>query len=192
PRGDLVRGRGEPAVHHQPARGTGRLPQRRGALRLRARPRKRPAGCAVPCLPPHAGSRGRFPGAVGAGAGRARRLRDRRHRARVRGVVPGPDAVHVADEHGGVRPGGPHGADLLRRGRLLPPDPVGERAMDDDGGPLLAGVALTVLFALIVINFDVLIGLAEPGVLSWLLPAIIVVPGIAGVAGAYWLRSARP
>ena len=58
--------------------------------------------------------------------------------------------------------------------------------------PLLAGVALTVLFALIVINFDVLIGLAEPGVLSWLLPAIIVVPGIAGVAGAYWLRSARP
>ncbi|WP_372698854.1 APC family permease [Arthrobacter sp. JSM 101049] len=58
--------------------------------------------------------------------------------------------------------------------------------------PLLAGVALTVLFGMIVANFDVLIGLAEPGVLSWLLPAIIVVPGVAGVAAAYWLRSARP
>lgn len=58
--------------------------------------------------------------------------------------------------------------------------------------PVAAGVALAVLFGMIVANFDVLIGLEQTGVLSWLLPAIVVVPGIAGVAGAYWLRSARP
>lgn len=58
--------------------------------------------------------------------------------------------------------------------------------------PLLAGVSLIAVFGMIVANFDVLIGLEEPGMLSWLLPAIIVVPGLLGVVGAYWLRSARP
>lgn len=58
--------------------------------------------------------------------------------------------------------------------------------------PVVAGAALAVLFGMIVANFDVLIGLEEPGVLSWLLPAVIVVPGVAGVAAAYWLRSTRP
>lgn len=58
--------------------------------------------------------------------------------------------------------------------------------------PLVAGGSLVVVFGMIVANFDVLIGLEEPSVLSWLLPAIIVVPGILGVVGAYWLRSTRP
>lgn len=70
--------------------------------------------------------------------------------------------------------------------------PSGYGAWTTTVAPVLAGIALLVVFGMIVANFDVLIGLAEPGVLSWLLPAIIVVPGVLGVAGAYWLRSTRP
>ncbi|WP_349238358.1 APC family permease [Arthrobacter sp. Helios] len=58
--------------------------------------------------------------------------------------------------------------------------------------PAAAGLALTVLWLLIVVNFDVLIGLEEASVLGWLLPAIGVLPGLGGIAWALWLRSARP
>ncbi len=58
--------------------------------------------------------------------------------------------------------------------------------------PAAAGIALTVLFGLIVANFEVLIGLEEASILGWLLPAIAVVPGLAGIAWALRLRTARP
>lgn len=58
--------------------------------------------------------------------------------------------------------------------------------------PLLAGVSLAVLFGAIVVNFDVLIGLEEASILGWLLPALVIVPGILGVLWALRLRSTRP
>lgn len=58
--------------------------------------------------------------------------------------------------------------------------------------PLIAGVTLTLLFGAIVLNFDVLIGLEEASVLGWLLPALVVVPGILGVLWAFHLRRSHP
>jgi amino acid transporter len=58
--------------------------------------------------------------------------------------------------------------------------------------PLTAGIALVVLFGAIVANFDVLIGLEDASVLGWLLPALVVVPGILGLLWAFKLRSSRP
>lgn len=58
--------------------------------------------------------------------------------------------------------------------------------------PGIAGVALAVLTVVIIINFSVLVGLEPDSVLNWLLPALVVVPGLAGLAWAAWLRSARP
>lgn len=58
--------------------------------------------------------------------------------------------------------------------------------------PLLAGVMLAIVFVMIVVNFNVLIGLEEAGVLSWLLPAIVLVPGIVGALWARWLKNSRP
>ncbi|WP_396157851.1 APC family permease [Arthrobacter sp.] len=58
--------------------------------------------------------------------------------------------------------------------------------------PAAAGVALSVLFGLIVANFEVLIGLEEASILGWLLPAIAVVPGLVGIGWAFWLRASRP
>lgn len=58
--------------------------------------------------------------------------------------------------------------------------------------PVLAGVALAALFGAIVANFEVLIGLKEAGVLSWLLPATVVVPGIAAFVWAFRLRRVSP
>ncbi|MDQ4490600.1 APC family permease [Sinomonas sp. ASV486] len=58
--------------------------------------------------------------------------------------------------------------------------------------PGLGAVALAVVFGLIVANFDVLLGLTEPSVLSWVLPAIVVVPGVIGIVWALRLRSTHP
>ncbi|GHD00440.1 APC family permease [Zhihengliuella salsuginis] len=58
--------------------------------------------------------------------------------------------------------------------------------------PLLAGGALLVLFGLIIANFGVLIGLEEAGVLAWLLPAVVIVPGIAASLWGRSLRARRP
>lgn len=58
--------------------------------------------------------------------------------------------------------------------------------------PGLAALGLIVLFVLIVANFNVLIGLEGDSVLSWLLPAIVLVPGLLGTVWAWWLRSERP
>ena len=58
--------------------------------------------------------------------------------------------------------------------------------------PGLAAVGLVLLFGVIVANFNVLIGTEDATVLSWLLPAIVLVPGLFGTLWARWLRAARP
>lgn len=58
--------------------------------------------------------------------------------------------------------------------------------------PGIAALGLIALFVAIVINFDVLIGAAEPTVLSWLLPALVLVPGLVGTLWALGLRSREP
>ncbi|MFF5791981.1 APC family permease [Paeniglutamicibacter sp. NPDC012692] len=58
--------------------------------------------------------------------------------------------------------------------------------------PSIAGIALVVLFGAIVANFDVLIGLQGASVLGWLLPALVVAPGVLGLLWAFRLRSTQP
>lgn len=58
--------------------------------------------------------------------------------------------------------------------------------------PIIGAVCLLTVFGMIVANFGVLIGAQGDGVLAWLLPAIVVVPGLIGVGWALWLRTARP
>lgn len=58
--------------------------------------------------------------------------------------------------------------------------------------PALAVLSLGCVFVLIVANFNVLIGAEGPSTLSWLLPALVLVPGIAGVAWGLYLKSSRP
>ncbi|WP_356833774.1 APC family permease [Arthrobacter sp. APC 3897] len=73
---------------------------------------------------------------------------------------------------------GRHGADCSTWTRLL--------------APTTAGIALMALFAVIVANFDVLIGLEEAGTLGWLLPVIVLAPGLIGMLWALELRRRRP
>ena len=58
--------------------------------------------------------------------------------------------------------------------------------------PGLSAVGLLALFVAIVINFNVLIGAEGTTVLSWLLPAIVLVPGLIGTIWAVVLRSSSP
>ncbi|PRA05863.1 amino acid permease [Arthrobacter sp. MYb229] len=57
--------------------------------------------------------------------------------------------------------------------------------------PIAAGLALSFVFVQIVINFDVLIGLEEPGALPYILQAIVIVPGILGFLLSWWVRKIR-
>ncbi|WP_260853374.1 APC family permease [Kocuria palustris] len=50
--------------------------------------------------------------------------------------------------------------------------------------PGLAAAGLIGLFVLVIVNFSVLIGATGPNVLTWLLPAIVVLPGAFGTAWA--------
>jgi amino acid transporter len=58
--------------------------------------------------------------------------------------------------------------------------------------PGLAAAGLITLFVLIIVNFNVLIGLQGFSVLSWLLPAVVLLPGLVGTVWAWWLRAHRP
>ena len=51
---------------------------------------------------------------------------------------------------------------------------------------------LFTVFGLIVANFDVLLGQTETTPATFLLPALLIVPGILGVAWAYRLRRRDP
>lgn len=58
--------------------------------------------------------------------------------------------------------------------------------------PGLSAIGLIVLFVAIVVNFNVLIGSEGITILSWLLPAIVLVPGVIGTIWAFALRSSSP
>jgi hypothetical protein len=58
--------------------------------------------------------------------------------------------------------------------------------------PVVSGVALFVIFVLIIVNFDVLLGQTETNATTFILPAVVIVPGIVGVFWAYRIRSRRP
>ncbi|MDR4531952.1 APC family permease [Glutamicibacter sp. PS] len=57
--------------------------------------------------------------------------------------------------------------------------------------PLAAGLMLGYIFIQIVVNFDVLIGLEEPGALPWVLQGIVILPGVIAFLIAQWVRTDR-
>ncbi|UVJ39154.1 APC family permease [Arthrobacter sp. CJ23] len=58
--------------------------------------------------------------------------------------------------------------------------------------PALAALTLGTVFVLIVVNFNVLIGSDGDSALSWILPALVLVPGIAGLLWGLRLKKHRP
>lgn len=58
--------------------------------------------------------------------------------------------------------------------------------------PALGFVLLAVIFVLIVVNFNVLLGQNETNALTFILPATVIVPGLAGIAWAFRLRRSNP
>ncbi|WP_396656565.1 APC family permease [Microbacterium sp.] len=58
--------------------------------------------------------------------------------------------------------------------------------------PIVAFLALTTVLVLIIANFNVLLDQAQVDAVTFILPAIIVIPGILGVLWGLWLKSARP
>jgi amino acid transporter len=59
--------------------------------------------------------------------------------------------------------------------------------------PSISGVALVGVVVLLVVNFDVLLGSADPtGVLRWALPGLVVLAAAAGLVWGRYLRSHRP
>lgn len=58
--------------------------------------------------------------------------------------------------------------------------------------PAIAAVVLFTVFVLIVANFDVLLGQAETTPATFVLPALLVVPGVLGVVWAFALRRRDP
>ncbi|MBW9111463.1 APC family permease [Microbacterium ureisolvens] len=58
--------------------------------------------------------------------------------------------------------------------------------------PIVALVALVIVWILILVNWDVLLGQTESTPTTFILPAILLVPSIAAVVWAYWLRKAKP
>lgn len=58
--------------------------------------------------------------------------------------------------------------------------------------PALAALTLGAVFVLIVVNFNVLIGSDGNSALSWILPALVVVPGLAGLFWGMKLKKDRP
>lgn len=58
--------------------------------------------------------------------------------------------------------------------------------------PVIAFVALTVVLVLIIANFNVLLDQPEVNAVTFLLPALVIVPGILGIAWGFWMKRARP
>jgi amino acid transporter len=58
--------------------------------------------------------------------------------------------------------------------------------------PLLSALALGVVCVLIFVNFDVLIGSSGSSLLSWILPAIALLPGAAGLWWGHCLKTKAP
>ena len=58
--------------------------------------------------------------------------------------------------------------------------------------PGLSVISLGVVFVLIMVNFDLLIGAEGPSVLGWLLPGLVLALGVAGVLFGLYLKSVKP
>ena len=58
--------------------------------------------------------------------------------------------------------------------------------------PAAATVVLLILVALLIANFDALLGSDPSSPLRWILPGLILLAAVAGAAWAVYLRSARP
>lgn len=58
--------------------------------------------------------------------------------------------------------------------------------------PALSAVTLGTVFVLIVVNFNVLIGSDGNSALSWILPALVVVPGVVGLLWGLRVKKDRP
>ncbi|MFJ2503871.1 APC family permease [Microbacterium sp. NPDC087592] len=58
--------------------------------------------------------------------------------------------------------------------------------------PIIAFVALAIVWVLILLNWDVLLGQAESTPTTFILPAVLLVPSALAVVWALWLRRARP
>jgi len=65
---------------------------------------------------------------------------------------------------------------------------VGSRVI----APVISGIVLFVIFVLILVNFDVLLGQSESTYLTFLLPALVILPGVVGVWWGFRLRSTKP
>jgi len=57
--------------------------------------------------------------------------------------------------------------------------------------PLISGIALFYVFAQIIINFDILLGVEEPGALGYVLQGIVIIPGLLGSLAALLVRAKR-
>ncbi|MDO5051841.1 MAG: APC family permease [Pseudoclavibacter sp.] len=71
-------------------------------------------------------------------------------------------------------------------------DPRGVSLWSRAVAPALAAVLLLVLFVLIMANFDLLLGQEEPGPLSWVLPGLLVLPGVAGAIRGLVIKRRDP
>ncbi|WP_317451763.1 APC family permease [Microbacterium sp. NIBRBAC000506063] len=58
--------------------------------------------------------------------------------------------------------------------------------------PIVAFLALTVALVLIIANFNVLLDQPEANAVTFLLPALVIVPGILGIAWGFWMKRNRP
>ncbi|WP_455133414.1 hypothetical protein [Microbacterium aurum] len=58
--------------------------------------------------------------------------------------------------------------------------------------PIVAALSLSIVWILILMNWDVLLGQVESTPTTFILPAVLLVPSIAAVFWALWLRRARP
>ena len=118
--------------------------------------------------------------------------------------------------------GGPKGAGaLVSRGEILMPKPLihgggqekGHRSGTENSlavigfflkdrrdvgiwarwiAPIISFLALGTVFVLIVVNFNVLLGVPADDPAGYILPIIVVVPGIIGIVWGAVLKSARP
>lgn len=71
-------------------------------------------------------------------------------------------------------------------------DQRGHSAITRIWAPALAAIGLGVIFVLIMVNFDVMIGTGGPAVLAWVLPAIMIGSGVLGLIWGEVLRRTRP
>ncbi|HCX84882.1 MAG TPA: amino acid permease [Micrococcales bacterium] len=65
---------------------------------------------------------------------------------------------------------------------------VGSRVV----APVIGCIALLVIWVLILLNWDVLLGQPAGAPVTWVLPAIVLVPSLLAVGWGFWMRTARP